>query len=97
MEATHWPPGSPVEEAGGRRAPAGPPPLGVVVEERKGLMDQISVQPWLSQELVPWVEGEGEEMVVVEGRCCKQLGGYCSWIWWTGWEGQMGQLLPAVP
>lgn len=44
-EATHWSPGSPVEEEGGSRPPALPPPVGVGVGEQKGLMDQISVQP----------------------------------------------------
>lgn len=70
-EANHWSPGSPVEEAGGRRAPASRPPVGVVVGEQRGLVDQISVRPWLSQEPATSVEEEGEETVVVEGRCCK--------------------------
>lgn len=70
-EATHWPPGSPVEEAGGRRAPASPHPVGVAVGEQRGSMDHISAQPWLSQESVPWVGEEGEEMAAGEGRSCK--------------------------
>lgn len=94
--ATHWPPGSPVEVVGGRRAPPSRPPVVVVEGEQKGLVDQISMQPWLSLELVLWVEEEGEEMVVKEERCCRQLGGYCSLVWWTGWEGQVVWLLAAV-
>lgn len=70
--------------------------MGVVVGERMGWVDQISALPWLSQEPVLRVEEEGEEKVVVEGRSCKQLGGYCSWAWVTGWVGQVGWLLSAV-
>lgn len=44
-EAIHWPLGSLVEEEGGSRPPAIPPPVGVGVGEQKGLMDQTSVQP----------------------------------------------------
>lgn len=45
MEATHWPPGSLVEEVGGSMAPAHPPPVEEAAGERKGLMDQISARP----------------------------------------------------
>lgn len=90
--ATHWHPGSRGEEGvGDRRAPVpAPPPVGVVVEERMGLEGQISMLPWLSPALVPWVEEEGEEMVVAEGRCCRQLEGCCSW------KARVGGHLPAV-
>lgn len=100
--ATHWLPGSQEEEeVGGRRAPvSSPPPVGVVVEERRGLEGQISKLPWLSQELVLWVAEEEGGMVVVEGRCCKQLEGCCSWevgvgghppaAFWTG-SGSAGE------
>lgn len=81
MVATHWIPCSLVEEVGGRRALAPPLPLEVVVGEKRGLEDQISMQPWLSLELVPLVEEEEEGMVVKEEMCCKQLGGCCSWVW----------------
>ena len=74
----------------GRRAPAPPHPAVVVVgEQSRGLVDQILMPPWLSQELVLWVEEEGEEMVVMEGRCCKQLEEYCSLVWSTEREEQV--------
>lgn len=90
--ATHWVPGSQEEEeVGGMRLPVPPPPpVGVVVEEQRGLEVQISKLPWLSQELVLWVVEEGEEMVVVEGRCCRQLEECCSW------EVGVGGQLPAA-
>lgn len=83
-------------EVAGGRPPASLAPLGVVVGERRDLVDQISMRPWLSLERVLLVEEEGEEMVVKEGRYCKQLGECCSWVWQTGWEGQVGQCLPPV-
>lgn len=44
-EVTHWPLGCLEEEVGGNRTPVHPPPEGVVVGERVGLMDQISAWP----------------------------------------------------
>lgn len=78
---------------GGKRALAPLPPLEVVVAERRGLEDQISMQPWLSLELALLVEEAEEGMVVKEGMCCKQLGGCCSWVWLTGLEVWVVQLL----
>lgn len=52
-------------EVEGMRVPASRLPMGVVVGEQMGWMDQISAQPWLSQEPALRVEVEGEEKVVV--------------------------------
>lgn len=60
-----------MEEEGGRRAPATPPLVGVGVGEQRGLVDQISMRPWLNLEPAPLVEEEGEEMEAVEVRSYK--------------------------